>query len=350
MCGQGRLRPHGGRERVAKHRIQALADCLLEPRNRPPYRSIVAVMLECPSRSFDGERVCALRDREGCGGVSELVEHEAIEPGRRAGLRPHAAEVRRRICDERATHDDHPIPVSQGGAKLDSANLQSLCKKCHGRKTTAEGHVGMKRRRSNVRVRDEASEGDAASLSSRTVAKERGPGCSDATGSRPSRPFTHDEGCRVVAVDPGVEIPWSYLGEGRRKAECVCGTEYINESAVDDRVRLDPLDPKTARHLGQCEYVSETDSSVLKVLLNVKPGMGRGLRLGRVRRVRRRLAGSALCRERLTTNSHSADPAEGGASESSAAGGLDHHAREIELFSARATSSSRRIPSKPSSA
>jgi hypothetical protein len=74
----------------------------------------------------------------------------------------------------------------------------------------------------------------------------------------------------------GVEIPWSYLGDGRWKAECVCGAEYFNESAVDDRVRLDPLDPKTACHLGQCEYVPETDPSVLRVLLRVKPGMGEG--------------------------------------------------------------------------
>jgi hypothetical protein len=92
----------------------------------------------------------------------------------------------------------------------------------------------------------------------------------------PSKQFTHDEGCRIVAVDPGVEIPWSYLGDGRWKAECACGVEYFNESAVDDRVRLDPLDPKTSRHLGQCDYVSETDPAVLKVLLKVKPGMGEG--------------------------------------------------------------------------
>jgi hypothetical protein len=92
----------------------------------------------------------------------------------------------------------------------------------------------------------------------------------------PSKPFTHDEGCRIVAVDPGVEIPWSHLGDGRWKAECVCGAEYFNESAVDDPVRLDPLDPKTSRHSGPCEYVSETDPAVLKVLLKVKPGMGEG--------------------------------------------------------------------------
>ena len=90
----------------------------------------------------------------------------------------------------------------------------------------------------------------------------------------PSKPFTHDEGCRIVAVDPGVEIPWSYLGNGRWKAECVCGAEYFNESAVDDRVRLDPLDPKTSRHAGECEYRDEVNPAQLKLLLDVKDGMG----------------------------------------------------------------------------
>jgi hypothetical protein len=49
-----------------------------------------------------------------------------------------------------------------------------------------------------------------------------------------------------------------------------------NEELADRRVRLDPLDPKTSRHLPQCEYVSETDPVVLKVLLKVKPGAGGG--------------------------------------------------------------------------
>jgi len=36
---------------------------------------------------------------------------------------------------------------------------------------------------------------------------------------------------------------------------------------ADRRVRLDPLDAKTSRHLGECEYISETDPSVLKLVL-----------------------------------------------------------------------------------
>jgi hypothetical protein len=91
----------------------------------------------------------------------------------------------------------------------------------------------------------------------------------------PTKPFTHDEGCRIVAVDPGVEIP-CYLGDGSWKAECMCGAEYFNESAVDDRVRLDPYDPTTASHLPQCEYRHEVSPAVLKILLTVKPGLGPG--------------------------------------------------------------------------
>jgi hypothetical protein len=120
----------------------------------------------------------------------------------------------------------------------------------------------------------------------------------------PSKSVNHQEGCPIVKADPGVEIPWSYDGDGLWRAECVCTTEYFREPTTDSRVRLDPFDPATARHLGQCEYVSETDAAVLKILLKVKPGLGEGLRLGRVRLLRRGLAGSALRRgeRRVTTN------------------------------------------------
>jgi hypothetical protein len=48
----------------------------------------------------------------------------------------------------------------------------------------------------------------------------------------------------------------------------------ITSSPTTDRVRVDPLDTKTSRHLGECEYVYETDPAALRVLLKVKPGMG----------------------------------------------------------------------------
>jgi hypothetical protein len=45
------------------------------------------------------------------------------------------------------------------------------------------------------------------------------------------------------------------------------------------RVRLDPLDPKTSRHAGECEFTSETDPAVLRILLKVQDGRtGWGLR------------------------------------------------------------------------
>ena len=111
----------------------------------------------------------------------------------------------------------------------------------------------------------------------------------------PSKPFIHADDCRVLKADPDVPIPWNYVGDGSWRAECVCTFEIYVEPAVDERVRLDPLDPKTSRHLGQCEYASETDPGVLKFLLKVKPGLGEGydwVECGACDR----LAGSALRR------------------------------------------------------
>ena len=77
----------------------------------------------------------------------------------------------------------------------------------------------------------------------------------------------------------------------------------FTEPLVDDRVRLDPLDPKTARHMGQCEFASADDPSVLRVLLKVKPGLGEGYDWVECGSCGARLAGSALRRERrVTTN------------------------------------------------
>jgi hypothetical protein len=51
----------------------------------------------------------------------------------------------------------------------------------------------------------------------------------------------------------------------------------------------------------ECEFAAGDDPGVLKILLKGQPGLGEGLRLGRVRRVRRRLADPALRRERRVT-------------------------------------------------
>jgi hypothetical protein len=58
------------------------------------------------------------------------------------------------------------------------------------------------------------------------------------------------------------------------------GTEHASqEEGIQQAVhpsRICPRDSSTSRHFGQCEYVSETDPTVLKVLLKVKPGLGEG--------------------------------------------------------------------------
>ena len=39
---------------------------------------------------------------------------------------------------------------------------------------------------------------------------------------------------------------------------------------------MDLLDAKTSRHTGECEFASETDAPVLRVILKVKDGAGGG--------------------------------------------------------------------------
>src|SRR5690606_38340289 len=41
-------------------------------------------------------------------------------------------------CGRLAEHVDHIVPISQGGARLDERNLQSLCRSCHSKKTARE--------------------------------------------------------------------------------------------------------------------------------------------------------------------------------------------------------------------
>jgi hypothetical protein len=92
----------------------------------------------------------------------------------------------------------------------------------------------------------------------------------------PTRPFAHADDCKILKADPGVEIPWSEVESGHWRAVCVCGTQDYYEPVADRRARLDPLDPSTSRHAGQCEFASETDRGVLRVALKVKPGLDEG--------------------------------------------------------------------------
>jgi hypothetical protein len=89
----------------------------------------------------------------------------------------------------------------------------------------------------------------------------------------PSQPFAHSDTCGIVRADPDVRIEWQRI-EGRRwQRICECGIEGWSEPEPE-RVRLDPLDAKTSRHAGQCEFASETDPAVLRMILKVKDGAG----------------------------------------------------------------------------
>jgi hypothetical protein len=86
----------------------------------------------------------------------------------------------------------------------------------------------------------------------------------------PDRPYVHAEGCPIVRADPDVRIPWNEVERGHFVRTCVCaGAEHHREPVVEDRVRLDPLDPSTARHAGECEFVGTTDPTVLRLALTV---------------------------------------------------------------------------------
>jgi len=44
-----------------------------------------------------------------------------------------------RLCTEkREAHADHVVPIAKGGARYDVANGQTLCFRCHARKTRQE--------------------------------------------------------------------------------------------------------------------------------------------------------------------------------------------------------------------
>jgi 5-methylcytosine-specific restriction endonuclease McrA len=56
-----------------------------------------------------------------------------------------AREPNCRLSGAKASAVDHIVSIAEGGADLDLANLRSLCKRHHGRKSLDESHRGMKR-------------------------------------------------------------------------------------------------------------------------------------------------------------------------------------------------------------
>ena len=53
---------------------------------------------------------------------------------------PLCEECKRRGLVTPATVVDHIVPINEGGAAMDMDNLQSLCDKCHNRKSGIEAH------------------------------------------------------------------------------------------------------------------------------------------------------------------------------------------------------------------
>ena len=92
----------------------------------------------------------------------------------------------------------------------------------------------------------------------------------------PDKAFSHSEGCKIQAADPTVQIQWSEVETGHWEAVCACGVEYFHEPFTDERVRLDPYDPSTFRHAGQCEHRDTSDPALLRVILKVRDGAGGG--------------------------------------------------------------------------
>lgn len=66
----------------------------------------------------------------------------------------------------------------------------------------------------------------------------------------PSKPFIHSARLPDPRGRSGRRDSRVYLGDGLWRAECARSFESFTEPLVDDRVRLDPLDPKFSRHLG----------------------------------------------------------------------------------------------------
>lgn len=86
----------------------------------------------------------------------------------------------------------------------------------------------------------------------------------------PDGPFAHTDDCKVLAADPHVEIPWNEVETRHWVRTCRCSEEHFR-APEPARVRLDPLDPATGRHAGQCEFAHETDPVLLRAVLRITP-------------------------------------------------------------------------------
>lgn len=73
---------------------------------------------------------------------ARLYKSAAWTSARDRQLREHPMCV---VCGAKASVVDHRLNRARGGADLDPANLQSMCRRCHHAKTIQESHRGMKR-------------------------------------------------------------------------------------------------------------------------------------------------------------------------------------------------------------
>jgi hypothetical protein len=86
---------------------------------------------------------------------------------------------------------------------------------------------------------------------------------------QPTGPFAHAHDCKLVRSDPDFEPEWQEIEEGHWRRTCQCYSEDRYEPYVDTRTRLNPLDPSTFRHAGECEQREATDQHILKAILRV---------------------------------------------------------------------------------
>jgi hypothetical protein len=91
----------------------------------------------------------------------------------------------------------------------------------------------------------------------------------------PNKPFSHADNRKILLADPGVQIEWGEIERGHWVATCVCGEEHYR-APDSPRVRNDPYDPATSRHLPQCEFAAATDPAILRALLKIRPGLDPG--------------------------------------------------------------------------
>jgi hypothetical protein len=82
--------------------------------------------------------------------------------------------------------------------------------------------------------------------------------------------FIHAPDCKLVAREPDFQPLWNEVESGHHVAICQCGEEHYRQPTVDHRVRQDPYDPATSRHIPPCPHQDTVDPAVLRMILTVQ--------------------------------------------------------------------------------